>query len=203
MTSEILRSPDYVVTSLDVDNDEAQPKGGLPGRVLGRLFAVAPSVVALSELGLKDYGLSYARGRVVAVLAESGPMVMRALSQELGVTPRTVTGLVDALEADGWVARRPHASDRRATVIELTPSAKKSYATLEASYRHFANRLLSDLPADDLERALVVIGQIEDRLSDALLGSHVESVGLLGRPERISPRAKASMGRTAPTRSSA
>jgi DNA-binding MarR family transcriptional regulator len=38
---------------------------------------------------------------VLWALQESGPVVMRALSQQLGISPRTVTGLIDALEADG------------------------------------------------------------------------------------------------------
>jgi len=45
---------------------------------------------------------------------------MSDLSGELGVTPRNVTALVDALEAEGLVRRKPHPTDRRATVVELT-----------------------------------------------------------------------------------
>ena len=34
---------------------------------------------------------------------------------------RNVTGLVDALEGAGFVTRSPHPTDRRATVVSLTP----------------------------------------------------------------------------------
>jgi DNA-binding MarR family transcriptional regulator len=50
----------------------------------------------------------------VAALHASGPVLMRALSEAVGVTPRTITGLADALEADGWVERRAHHGVRSA-----------------------------------------------------------------------------------------
>jgi DNA-binding MarR family transcriptional regulator len=65
-------------------------------------------------------GSSPARMRMLAALHCKGPRIMRGLHEELGVTARQVTNLVDALEAEGLVSRTPHASDRRATVIALT-----------------------------------------------------------------------------------
>jgi DNA-binding MarR family transcriptional regulator len=94
-------------------------------------------------------------------------MVMRALSTSLGVTPTTITGLVDALEADGWVIRQPHPTDRRAIVIALTPAAADTYSKLEETYRRFATLLLSDIDQRDLERALVVVDHILARLDEA------------------------------------
>src|SRR5215472_17089962 len=87
----------------------------IAGRVMGKLFALAPRLVEVQDLGAREYGMSYARGRVVAALTVSGPVLMRALSEDVGVTPRTITGLIDALEKDGWVERRAHPTDRRAT----------------------------------------------------------------------------------------
>ncbi len=41
-------------------------------------------------------------------------MTQRALADALQVTPRNVTGLVDALADSGFVERAPHPTDRRA-----------------------------------------------------------------------------------------
>src|SRR5215472_10223759 len=49
------------------------------GRVMGKLFALAPRLVEVQDLGAREYGMSYARGRVVAALTVSGPVLMRAL----------------------------------------------------------------------------------------------------------------------------
>src|SRR5215470_7637138 len=112
-------------------------------RVMGRLFALAPRLVDVQDLGAREYGMSYARGRVVAALTVSGPVLMRALSDAVGVTPRTLTGLIDALEKDGWVERRAHPTDRRATIIALTPAAEVAFAKLNQSYGHLSRDLVS------------------------------------------------------------
>jgi DNA-binding MarR family transcriptional regulator len=136
--------------------------------VVGRLFRLAPRLMDLQDLGARQYGLGFARGRVLWALNESGPVLMRALSQVLGISPRTVTGLVDALEADGWVTRSPHPADRRATIISLTPAAEAALARLRDSYEGLAHDLLSDLPADDLARCRAVITTLEERLDDVV-----------------------------------
>src|SRR6201997_470314 len=92
--------------------------------IIGRLFRLAPPLTDLLDLGAREYGMGFARGRVLWALQETGPVVMRALSQRLGISPRTVTGLIDALEADGWGTRTPHPEDRRAPIISLTRTAE-------------------------------------------------------------------------------
>src|ERR1700683_4595794 len=66
-------------------------------------------------------GVTPARLRLLGALHCMGPQIMTNLGDQLGVTARNVTALVDALESEGLVRRTPHPTDRRATVIELTP----------------------------------------------------------------------------------
>ena len=65
-------------------------------------------------------GLTLPRLRLVDRLSSKGPAMMRTLADELGLSPRNMTALVDSLEAEGLVRRKPHPTDRRATVVELT-----------------------------------------------------------------------------------
>ena len=73
---------------------------------------------------IESSGLSPARFRLLATLHCVGPQIMSGLGDLLDVTPRNITALVDALEAESLVRRTAHPSDRRATVIELTPSGR-------------------------------------------------------------------------------
>ena len=66
---------------------------------------------------------SPARLRALAVLAEQGPRTMTQLARAVGATAQNITGLVNALEAEGWVARAPVPGDRRKTTVQLTPEA--------------------------------------------------------------------------------
>src|ERR1700733_1339568 len=144
------------------------PSADLAGSGGGRLFRLAPQLTDLLDLGARDYGMGFARGRVLWALQESGPVVMRALSQRLRISPRTVTGLIDALEADGWVTRSPHPDDRRATIIAVTPTAQAALWTLRSSYEGLAHDLLAGIDPADLARCQSVLGAIHDRLPGVL-----------------------------------
>lgn len=163
-----MSGPDYMPdsSSLDSGAELRQPAdaGAMAVAVVGRLFRLAPQLVELLDLGAREYGLGFARGRVLWSLYESGPVLMRALSQALGISPRTVTGLIDGLEGDGWVTRSPHPSDRRATVITLTPVAEKALLRLTGTYRGLAHDLLGDQDGDRLADALGIITTLESRL---------------------------------------
>jgi DNA-binding MarR family transcriptional regulator len=151
--------------------------------LVGRLFRLSPRLVDLQDLGARQYGLGFARGRVLWALHESGPVLMRALSQTLGISPRTVTGLIDALEADGWVTRSPHPTDRRVTIVALTEAAEATLARLRQSYEGLAHDLLAGLPEADLATCRSVITRIEERL-DAVVAQRVAD---FGRPDGLRP----------------
>jgi DNA-binding MarR family transcriptional regulator len=137
-------------------------------RIAGRLFSLAPRLVEILDLGAREYGMTYARGRVVAALHSLGPVQMHKLSEAVGVRPRTITGLVDALEADGWVQRSADPADRRATIVALTPGGQAAFARLLEGYRGLARDLVSGIPVADQEQALRVIEHVSERLDAAV-----------------------------------
>src|ERR1700729_3357720 len=92
-------------------------------------------VEAFTELGpawtrwvhacLPSDSVSYARLRLLTALKCEDNQTMRHLADVLCVTPRRVTALVDALEAEGLVERHPHPTDGRSTLITITPAGVK------------------------------------------------------------------------------
>lgn len=77
-------------------------------------------------------GLSLARFRVLQALASGGRLRMNELSAALGVVPRTVTTIIDALENDRMVARLADPADRRATLLEITGEGLRQLGRLRA-----------------------------------------------------------------------
>ena len=118
---------------------------------------------------LSDHALTPARAEVVWCLHHGGPMTQRQLSEELRCTPRNVTGLVDALESAGIAARNPHPSDRRATLVALTPQGEEMAAAWEAGYQALAAHLLAGIGRDDLGRLSAALDQVVSRLREATL----------------------------------
>jgi DNA-binding MarR family transcriptional regulator len=78
-------------------------------------------------------------------LGQRGPVPQRVLAEALKVTPRAVTGLVDALVADGLVTREPHPGDRRATLVTVTPRGETLVAQLKRDHKGLARALFAPM----------------------------------------------------------
>jgi DNA-binding MarR family transcriptional regulator len=68
-------------------------------------------------------GMSFGRTRAVRRVARQ-PLSMGELAAMLGIDPPNATVLVDELESQGLVRRRPHPTDRRAKLVEPTRKGK-------------------------------------------------------------------------------
>ncbi|HEX6944829.1 MAG TPA: MarR family transcriptional regulator [Casimicrobiaceae bacterium] len=68
-------------------------------------------------------GMSFGRARAVRRVARR-PMSMSELADALEIDRPNATALVDDLEAQGLVRRRPHPTDRRAKLVEATRKGK-------------------------------------------------------------------------------
>ena len=59
------------------------------------------------------------------VVARHGPISPGALAARVGVHVATMTGILNRLEAGGWVTRERADSDRRAVVVASTPQRQR------------------------------------------------------------------------------
>jgi DNA-binding MarR family transcriptional regulator len=94
-------------------------------------------------------GLTVSRAGVLWRLRDGGPTTQRALADALGVSARTMTGLIDGLVATGFVTRQPHPTDRRATLVTFTAKGTRVVRTLEGEQATFTRDLFAELPGLD------------------------------------------------------
>jgi DNA-binding MarR family transcriptional regulator len=113
---------------------------------LDRLLELVVVISNDMETSLTARGLTGARAHVLWELQHHGPMTQRQLATALDVTPRNITGLIDALAATGFVTREPHPSDRRATLVTFTDHGATAAANLEREHEGFAHLLFADVP---------------------------------------------------------
>lgn len=140
---------------------------------LERVFDLAWVVGELMNQDLAAQGLTTARAEVLWLLGRDGALTQRALSRLLKCTPRNVTGLVDALQELGLVARKPHPSDRRATLVTLTDQGQATAATWGALHRQGASELFHGISAADLKVFTSVLESVLSRLrADPRLDRH-------------------------------
>ena len=133
-------------------------------RVFDRLLEIALLLQQDMASSFAGTGLTAARAHLLWVLEHSGPSTQQAMATALEVTPRNVTGLVDALETHGFVERTPHPNDRRATLVRLTASGEQATAAMVADRQAIAARLVEGFPADRLERLAGDLDTLVERL---------------------------------------
>jgi DNA-binding MarR family transcriptional regulator len=118
-------------------------------RYSGALDRILALVVLLNQdmtQSLAERGLTVSRTTLLWTLRRAGPSPQRDLAAALGVTARTVTGLVDGLAAAGLVTREPHPSDRRATLVTLTAAGADLVTTLEREQQELGEQLFGAMP---------------------------------------------------------
>jgi DNA-binding MarR family transcriptional regulator len=116
------------------------------------------------QRGTAAAGLSHARMRLLGALRRGGPKIMSDLSEELQVTPRNVTALVDAVEREGLVERRPHPIDRRATVIAVTPLAEARCDQMYLKHAGAMAELFSELSEADQRELLRLLTALKEAM---------------------------------------
>jgi DNA-binding MarR family transcriptional regulator len=116
-------------------------------QLMEQFRAIAHATHNRTNAQMSAAGLSLARFRVLSALEPAARMRMNELSATLGVTPRTVTTIADAMEKESMVVRLPDPADRRATLLEITPEGLGQLRRLRAMHDSAAAELFDVLTA--------------------------------------------------------
>jgi DNA-binding MarR family transcriptional regulator len=133
-------------------------------QLVDELAAFGPAYMKWVRSRLQGRGMTYARMRLLGALHCNGPQIMTSISDELGVTRRNVTALVDALEEEGLVRRKPHPTDRRATVIEMTGQGAETMERIYDEHRAEVAELFSGLTEENRRELVRVLGSLREAL---------------------------------------
>ena len=113
---------------------------------------------------VKHLELNQARWIVLLQLSNFGPASQRELAERVGVEGPSLVRVLDRLEVQGLVARRPADDDRRVKRIHLTAAAAPVLQQLTEVSNELRRELLADIPAGSIDTALQVLKAIGDRL---------------------------------------
>jgi DNA-binding MarR family transcriptional regulator len=102
--------------------------------------------------------------------APSG-MTLGELSQRMMVSNGNVTGLVERLQAQGLIERRPSPSDRRAQLVNLTAEGRKSFRTMARIHEGWIAELFSSLNPDDVESLMQALARTKASVRKSMAGA--------------------------------
>ena len=94
---------------------------------------------------------------------QSGGMTMTALSRRLLVSNGNATVIVDRLVVDGLVARTNSATDRRSTLVELTPEGVRRFRAMADAHEGWIAEILAAIEPEEAD----ILMRLLDRTSRA------------------------------------
>jgi len=127
------------------------------------------------DKALRPLGVTRSQWWVLANLSRhnGGGMMQTELSKLMDVGKVTLGGLIDRLEASGYVERQPEPGDRRAKRVVMTPKGIKLLGRIQKIGTVVNAEIMTGISPNDILRAERVLHQMKQRLiaMDAVPGS--------------------------------
>ncbi|WP_168206249.1 MarR family winged helix-turn-helix transcriptional regulator [Labrenzia sp. PHM005] len=141
-------------------------------RKLGTLFSdIARFRRILFDQLATEYDLTHVQVFVLNHLHKEDGLTQTELSTRMDIGTVTVSGLVDRLEAKGYVERRPDAKDRRAKQVWLTPKMQEVWKKIGDSMRHMNSVTFEGVDEAEVEQLITVLRKARRNLQDRLNGA--------------------------------
>jgi DNA-binding MarR family transcriptional regulator len=94
--------------------------------------------------------------------ADAKGLSQRELTEFMSSDPNTVASLVDRMEGNGLVQRKPHERDKRAHRIRLLAKGKRTYSAAREIAVSLQTEILGGLPADRRDGFLEELTKVAD-----------------------------------------
>jgi DNA-binding MarR family transcriptional regulator len=113
---------------------------------------------------MRPLGVTRSQWWVLAYLSRHDGMMQTELAELLDVGKVTLGGLIDRLEAGGWVVRRADKDDRRVKRIFLTSSTDRLFKQMRSAENKLSDELLNGIGAEECDRLFDVLQRMKKNL---------------------------------------
>jgi DNA-binding MarR family transcriptional regulator len=107
-------------------------------------------------------GLSMARTKVLRRLREQGPTRQSVLAVDFGLSPHSITDIVDGLERLGMAERRPDPTDRRAKLVAITDAGEAGLDVANATRERLLKQIFGALSEADRATLLRLLDSLDE-----------------------------------------
>lgn len=88
-------------------------------------------------------------------------MKMGELSRRMMVTNGNITGIADQLEKEGLVMRAKVETDRRSSVLKLTPQGRRLFTRMARAHKGWVKGMFTDLPEAHRDALYQALGELK------------------------------------------
>jgi DNA-binding MarR family transcriptional regulator len=97
------------------------------------------------------------RFRALAVLSELSDLTVNELARHTSVERSALSRVLDQLEAEGLIVRRPKSADKRALSIRITEAGRAALRVMRPVRHAILKRATEGIPPEDVETMLSVV----------------------------------------------
>ena len=109
---------------------------------------------------VRESGLTLPQMHTLEILGADGDLRMTELAARMGVTTGSLTVLVDRLERGGYVARKPHETDRRSIRVGLTEEGVRLFAEHHALHERLTQEILCALSPEESQAFAAMLEKV-------------------------------------------
>ena len=121
-------------------------------RLCFEVLGLASAIDGDCATRLGKHGLSEGKFVLLFLLrGEADGLSPHELARRAGVTRGTITGLLDGLERDGFLARHADLLDRRKLLVRLSAKGEAAAATLVDEHAQWIASLFADFTAEEMQ----------------------------------------------------
>ena len=107
-------------------------------------------------------GLSMARTKMLQRLHEQGPTRQNVLAADFGLSPHSITDIVDGLERHGLAERLPDPTDRRAKLVAITEAGEAGLDVANATRERLLKEIFGALSEADRATFLRLLDGLDE-----------------------------------------
>jgi len=136
-------------------------------RIAYRIMEFSTFTLTTTESYLARYGFSQGRFVISILLYQLSEHTWTPgkLADLIGVTRATITGLLDTMEKDLWIERRPLMSDRRMKEILLTESGRQKIQEFIPGHLERMSDLIAEFSEDEIDTLLCLLDKVKTAFS--------------------------------------
>lgn len=129
----------------------------MPGHLIRRAHQISTALFAEECAGFDLTSVQYAA--LAAIEAHPGVDATR-LSALIAFDRSTIGGVLERVEAKGWIVRSPDPADKRVKLVRLSAEGERLLRAVEPAVRRVQRRLLDPLAPADRATMLRLLGRI-------------------------------------------
>ena len=112
---------------------------------------------------MQDSGFTFPQLSVISILAKNGKQKVGDISEKMGLSDSTVSGILDRLEQKGMIERKRNKDDRRVVKIYLSKGSQEICQEFHRKREEYFSHLLKELSEqeiNDIIKGLEILNRV-------------------------------------------